>query len=343
MADPGELLIRADGDASRGLGHLMRGLALGHAWAAAGGRVALATAGGTEGVEAELNELAATVLPVAGPAGSVADAEATRAAAADRGVAWLAVDGEQFAADYLAAVRAPGTRVLHVDDFGRADSGGVDLVLNQNLGASADLYPGADRSRLLLGPEHIMLRPAFLAVGGRGRSPVADARHLLVFLGGSDPDGSTALVVDALGALGPDWRIEVVVGAHARPPAAAEDDPRFRLLAGVDDMAGLMAACDLAVVAAGGALWELLFMEVVTLSFSRNPRQRQVVDELGDRGALVALGAPGDLDPARLVAEVEALAADPGRRGAMTSVGRVIVDGRGARRVVDAMGALTDG
>ena len=78
MADPGELLIRADGDASRGLGHLMRGLALGHAWAAAGGRVALATAGGTEGVEAELNELAATVLPVAGPAGSVADAEATR-------------------------------------------------------------------------------------------------------------------------------------------------------------------------------------------------------------------------------------------------------------------------
>lgn len=337
---PGELLLRADGDAARGLGHLVRSLALGHAWVEAGGTVTLATVGGTEGVEAELDRLEATTVAVPGPPGCGADASATRAVAHDHDAAWLVVDGEQFDGAYLTAVRAPRTRVLCIEDFGRAGTD-VDLVLDQNLGAGAERYPGADPARLLLGTRYLLLRPPFAAGRTGLGAPAPPAGRLLVFLGGSDPDGTTPRVVEALHRLGSGWAIDVVVGAHATAPTVA--DPRFRMLRGVDDMAGLMAGADLAIVAAGGAMWELLAMEVPTLSFARNPLQAEVVTDLEARGAVVALGPPVDLEPDRLVAEVESLAADPGRRSALASAGRSIVDGRGAHRVVTAMQALADG
>lgn len=340
---PGVLLLRADGDADRGLGHLVRGLALAHAWVATGGLVTLVTAGGTEGVDGELGRLDAAVVRIDGPPGSEVDAGATRAAATERHATWMVVDGEQFDAGYLRSVRAPATRLLLVDDFGHRGATDADLVLNQNLGATADRYPDVHPTHLLLGTRHLLLRPPFAADADGPRPPVPNARRLLVFLGGSDPDGTTPRVIEALHGLGADWRVDVVVGAHAGTPVRTDGDPRFRVHAGVDDMAGLMGASDLAIVAAGGAMWELLAMQVATLSFARNPLQAEVVAELGDRGAVVALGSPADLDPARLVTEVEALAADAPRREAMAGAGRSIVDGRGAHRVVAAMSACADG
>jgi spore coat polysaccharide biosynthesis predicted glycosyltransferase SpsG len=261
--------------------------------------------------------------------------------ASERGAEWIAVDGEQFDRNHLSAVAPSSARILLLDDFGRPDGTPADLVLNQNPGSSADRYPGVAPDRLLLGTDHILLRPSFLRWQHWTRPPT-EGRSVLVFLGGRDPDGSTPRVVAALAGLGGPWRFEVVVGPAASEAVTAPDE-RFRLHRTVGDMADLMAGCDQGVVAAGGTMWELLFMQVATVSFARNEVQRRVVGDLAAKGAVVALGGPATAPIGDVVAAVEALAASPSRRRALGEAGRRVVDGDGAQRVVDAMRTASDG
>jgi spore coat polysaccharide biosynthesis predicted glycosyltransferase SpsG len=337
--DPGHLLIRTDADGERGLGHLIRCLALGHAWKARGGVVSVATASGIEGARAELEALGADGLRVEGPPGSDADAAATRALAAALGAAWLVVDGDQFGPEFLRAAKPGGARLLLVDDFGAPRSSAADVVVNQNLGAGPDAYPELTDAQLLLGPRYILLRPEFQACQRWVREVPPIASDIFVFLGGSDPDGTTARVVDALAGSAADWTVHVVTGPYApdSPVAAEPADARFRVYAGVGDMPGLMKASDLAIVAGGGTMWELLFMQVAVLSFARSPLQASVVGELARRGAVVDLGAPSAFDPERLLGAVGELVASSARRRDMAQAGRDLVDGGGADRVVSRL------
>src|SRR5271154_4662407 len=100
----GVLLIRADATVTSGTGHVMRCLALAQAWRDAGGRAIFAMAGSTQSIEGRLRGGGFEVAPVAFPAGSDADAEATALLAQKHGSLWVVVDGYQFGAEYQTAL-----------------------------------------------------------------------------------------------------------------------------------------------------------------------------------------------------------------------------------------------
>ena len=147
------LLLRADGGRSIGAGHVMRSLALGHAWQEAGGQVLLASHERPEFFDAQPDTERVPLVDIHAAPGSDADAGTTARIARERGAAWVAIDGYHFDARFQASLRDAGLRVLVVDDNGNGDQYRANVLLNPNLHAVPAMYPslGTD-TEVLLGP-----------------------------------------------------------------------------------------------------------------------------------------------------------------------------------------------
>ncbi|HVR63026.1 MAG TPA: UDP-2,4-diacetamido-2,4,6-trideoxy-beta-L-altropyranose hydrolase [Polyangia bacterium] len=346
------LLIRADAGPGMGAGHVMRCLALAQAWQDAGGEARFAMASGQDAFRSLLQAENLALLSIGAPIGGGADAQATAAAAREMNADWLLCDGYAFGAEFQRGVAGGAARTALIDDNGECAPHAVDLILNQNAHARAELYASRRAGCvLLLGSRFALLRRSFrgnLRIAKR-RTPVAS--RLLITLGAGDPDNVTGKVVAALAPLAASHgNLQAVIVAGAVNPhaaaleRAARDCPcAVEIRRSPPDMAALMEWADAAIAAAGSTTWELLYMGVPTLSVIIADNQRAIARRLADDQVVGNLGWHADLTPAAIARAVGALVTDEQRRAEMSSRGRALVDGRGAERVVQAMWQLREG
>jgi UDP-2,4-diacetamido-2,4,6-trideoxy-beta-L-altropyranose hydrolase len=309
------LLIRADAGPAIGSGHLMRCQALAQAWEESGGSAIFVDAADAE-------------------PGSAPDADRTIGLAREHDAAWVAIDGYHFDARYQCRLKESVPALLAIDDQGNAGRYCADVVLNQNLHADASLYRDrAPDTRLLLGPHYALLRREFRQWRQWSRTIAPRAKRVLVTLGGADPANVTLTVIEALRQMS-DVEALIVVGAHnphAGMLAEAVRGTNIRLERNVISMAELMAWADVAVSAAGSTCWELAFMGLPALVMPIAKNQQPVAERLDAAGVAIRI-ASGDL-----LQILPQLMADEERRETMSRRGRALVDGEGARRVVDQL------
>ena len=344
MTVPLRVLVRVDASPMIGLGHAMRCLALIEALRAAGHVVQVCTTALPERVAAAMRTTGSTITHIAAQPGDDADAIATSALATLHGSDWVIADGYCFAVAWQARVRATGVRLALLDDEARAARWDADLLLNQNAGVSMAAYAAsAPGAVLLLGPRYALLRTAFETWRGWLREVPPLARHLLLTLGGADPDNLTARLIPGLaGCEG--LAVRVLLGA-ANPHraavtaavAGAAGAATFTVLDHVDDMAAQMAWADLAISAGGSTLWELAFMQVPSLVLVLADNQRGGAHACEAAGMADVIGDEAAIDPVAVGQAVRALRGDAAVRAAMARAGRQLVDGDGAHRVVQAL------
>jgi UDP-2,4-diacetamido-2,4,6-trideoxy-beta-L-altropyranose hydrolase len=341
---PASLLIRADASITMGTGHVMRCLALAQAWQDSGGRAAFAIAESTSAIREQLAAESCEVISVAGAAGTADDSAQVIALAHKQQADWIVVDGYQFGADYQAALKAAGLKVLFLDDYGHAASYSADLVLNQNAHASESMYATREPyTRLLLGPRYCLLRREFASWRGWKREVARVGRKVLVTVGGSDPENVSAKVIEALR---PQSGIEVTVVVGGSNPhfeslqRSTSQSGRVRLLKSVANMAELMAWADVAVAGAGSTCWEmcLLQLPMALIDFAEN--QKPIAHALDALGAAVHLGAAKGLMETEIATRVRSLLASETERATLSERCRTLVDGGGTARV---LGELTQG
>ena len=197
MSTADRLLIRTDVAPTIGAGHLMRCLALAQCWRYEGGRVTFACSELPAVFDDRLLSEGCEVVRIDAEAGSPDDAAATLNLAHDLD-AVLVADGYRFSVDYQGALHGKARTFLVLDDFGQIGAYRADLILDQNLGTSEDIYAARPPNcRLMLGPEYVMLRSEFLDEG-QNRSAVNPTVHnVLVTTGGADIGGL------ATGPIGP--------------------------------------------------------------------------------------------------------------------------------------------
>jgi UDP-2,4-diacetamido-2,4,6-trideoxy-beta-L-altropyranose hydrolase len=338
------ILIRADAGPAIGVGHVMRCFALAQV-AATKGPVSLATASSLPGGLAERLRRDAVVLhEIDEPPGSPADARATGDLAGRLGADWIVVDGYPFGPSYVGALRRAGTRVLQFDDDAAAPTFAADIILNQNCHATAADYTGrvSGRAQVLAGPRFAQIRREFMAWRGWVRAIAPIGRRVLVTLGGADPAGLTARIVEALAPLGGDLEVTVLAGSanpkrEAIERQAAVSGGSLRIEGSTDSMASLMAWADVALMAGGATCWEAAFMGLPALASILVDHQRAVVEAVAARGVCENLGAAADLEPDVIRQRTLALLADAPARAEMSARGRELIDGRGSQRVVDVL------
>ncbi len=337
------VLIRADADGQIGSGHWMRCLALAQACRDSGDQVVLSAASRVPSLEGRWAAEGVEIVRNPAARGSLRDAEHLAVLARHRCSSWIVLDGYAFGQEYQRAVKESGRQILLVDDVGGQKEYSTDVILNQNIHASEDLYRGrASSSRLLLGLRYTLLRREFRSRARPSRNG-SRRRRILVTLGGGDPDNVTLKVIRALQGLGrEDVEVKVVVGgAHPDPQglAAAVAGGRvpMTLERHVTDMPGLMAWADLAVTGSGSTCWELAFMGLPSLLLVLADNQRELARGMDQRGAALNLGWHRSVSRKDIRQGVEGLLLSPERRAAMAARGRKLVDGRGALRVLSFM------
>jgi UDP-2,4-diacetamido-2,4,6-trideoxy-beta-L-altropyranose hydrolase len=325
----------------------MRCRALAQAWQAAGGEPALFVAarlGGT--LEQWIAADGALVERTGTAPGSTADAAATVDLARDAGATWVVLDGYHFDDDYQLEIKRAGMRLLMLDDYGHASRYYADIVLNQNLYASEELYPHREPgTRLLLGTRYALLRREFWRWRGAARErPTPErVRNVLVTMGGSDPENATGVVLHAARMLADrDVRLRVVVGpANVHREELEREAGRsggcVELLSSVSDMPELMAWADLAISAAGSSCWELAFMGVPAIVVVLAENQLPIARALASEGIAHDLGWRHELTAGKIASSVTALLDAPARRREMAARGQAAVDGLGGERVAAEM------
>ncbi|HEY3887373.1 MAG TPA: UDP-2,4-diacetamido-2,4,6-trideoxy-beta-L-altropyranose hydrolase [Caulobacteraceae bacterium] len=339
MTGRARILFLADAGAKVGGGHVMRCLTLAEALIRAGAECAFVAGPAAWGMLDAFAEAPVEIFPL----GEEPSAAELAAAGAEKARSWPAgaiiADHYGFGPGDDATLGTACERLLIVDDLRRRHAHG--LVLDSNIGRKAADYPGRE---VLAGPAFALVRPAFAGLRAETlarRAAGGPPRRVLVSLGLTDAGAITGRVVRALlPALG-EARLDVVLGgaAPSRPEleAVARTDARVSVHVDVRDMAGLVAAADIAIGAGGSSAWERCCLGLPSLTVIVADNQRQNTMALADEGATLAIAPPsGDFD-ARLRAAFTRLTSEAALRASMSAAAAALCDGLGAERVAERL------
>jgi len=328
------LLIRADADSDIGTGHIMRCLAIAQAWRSLRGKVCFAVASIPDSIRDRLAKEGFDLINLSANDGP----GAVMTHAVHRQAGHIVLDGQHFNEDYQREIKHANLRLLVVDDYGQADRYYADCVVNSDL-VSESLYSKREPyTRLLLGPSYALLRKEFR----RGKQlPESSTRNIrvLITMGGSDPQNMTLTALQAIGRIQPQKvEFRVIIGGASRRFEELEKFARtvpfpIEMMRDVSDMPIQMDWADVAVVAAGVSLWELLYMGTAVICWPRYEQDVQVIEKLGEKGAVLPLNVDAGADAIAL--GLIRLLTDSELRRSLRSTGCSLVDGDGARRVVE--------
>ncbi|MGI5522265.1 PseG/SpsG family protein [Micromonospora sp. CA-259024] len=334
--------LRCDAGPRRGVGHLVRCLALAEGFLARGAHVAVF--GTVERLDWATAELAARGIPLhPGP-----DTPAELVEAAHRHeLDVMVLDSYELDPAGAGALRSAGVFTLAIID---GDSRGqvADLYLDQNFGAELPGLPG----RLLAGSAYALLRDSVITARPPAPPPATAVSRprVLAFFGGTDAVGAAPVLTRVLVATGHPMDLTVIVG---RPEIEAEVEDvapgRGQIIRPVPPTTALpklIAEADLVVSAAGTSTWELCCLGAPAALVCVVDNQRESYARVVRHGLAAGLGALPELTAAGVAGRAARAAAartlhgllgSPQRRATLAAKAWSTVDGQGRARVVDAV------
>ena len=300
------LLFRADGNATIGLGHLVRLLAL-----------ADQLRGLAPGTFLVREPTAAVMQLLAAEGWAVQSLPAHQSWLAEAD--WLALhflkptdvlalDGYSFDKEYQLRLQASGCGLVYVDDL-LAWPVVADVLINHSPGVVAADYQAGAATRFLLGPAFSLLRRPFLEGATLPQAPTLLASALVCF-GGADPLGLTLRTLNALRALPQLRRLGVLIGGAFGDAAALEQlaaqgsGAAITIYRNVDasTLVELLRTHDLAVVPASTVLIEALALGRPALTGYYADNQRALAAYVHTHQQAFTVGNFADLSGAELLA-----------------------------------------
>jgi UDP-2,4-diacetamido-2,4,6-trideoxy-beta-L-altropyranose hydrolase len=302
------LVLRADGNAQIGLGHVMRLLALAEMVREAFVKVVFATR------DASLSPLLAgasvepLLIPELPPQSEASWLRTRQLQATDVVIA----DGYTFDADYQQELWEGAGRLVYVDDL-RAWPVVADMLINHSPGIIPGMYELArPTAQLLLGPAYSLLRPAFRAAATLPHPPYP-IRKLLLCFGGADPLHLTARCLRLL--VNEPGLVEIgLLAGPANPDGAAlqqlvaQAGGRAVLHppAGAEGLVALLQAYDAVVCPSSTILIEALVLGMAALTGYYVENQYHLADFVHAHQQAYSVGHFATLTNAELLARLRA-------------------------------------
>lgn len=189
---------------------------------------------------------------------------------------WILVDSYYVTASYLEALKEWG-RVAYLDDLVSFPYP-VDCIINYDIpkNKKPDCYNMA--AGCLLGAAYTPLRMQFQNASYTVRQNV---KHILLSTGGTDPFQTADKILEHMIPKSADYEYHIVTSrlnpSFDKLTNLGSRQPNIHIHENVQDMAGLMAQCDLAVSAGGTTLYELCAVGVPAISFAMADNQLAAV------------------------------------------------------------------
>jgi len=262
--------------------------------------------------------------------------------------ACILVDHYGATSGYLGGIKARSVKIAVIDDMADRDLSAVGWLLNQNLGASRLPYRTPDDCIRLFGPAYALLRPEFARTRPTAvRKTSKGDRNVLLTLGGGDTTDLTLSILDALGHSPLELNIRCILG-HSDPipsavvAAISQSGHDIEILHRVGDMHNHMAWADISINAGGSTCWELCCLGTPMIVMVTSQDQRLIASGLHREGCAQNLGQwQVERSAHKLTQTVAELLQAPARRRSMSTSGRGLVDGWGARRTAESLAGFS--
>jgi len=352
----GDLIIRADATLKIGSGHLIRCLVLAQAWKNLGGRVIFVTYCERNMLKKRILKEGVEVFPVESPHPNPSDLQqilsilktytvnlGCSTKKSQESPPWLILDGYHFDKNYQQVVHKAGYRLLVIDDLHNLSYYYADILLNQNLHAEYIQYHVKPDTCLLLGAKYILLQKKFLRYQTWIRPIPKIASKILITFGGSDLTDATSKILKMMIHWSDvNFDIKIVVGPMNNRLSKYKELlqgnlKNVSLISNTENMQELLVWADLAIICAGGTLWECLFLGCPTVSFSVNHVQKDILQSLHEKSMVHYVGDVNEVKSQDIKHSIESIVSSKYLRSELSKNGKDLVDGKGVSRIIDNM------
>ena len=232
------------------------------------------------------------------------------------------------------SVRIP----VYIDDNKRIEYP-KGVVVNGAVSAEMLNYPDREDLSYLLGPKYIPLRKDFWTVPEKKIRKKVE--RIMITFGGDDDANMTPSVLRLLSRRDPHVVKNVIIGGGYRNieeiKAAADERTELIYFPGAEGMKSVMTESDIAVCAGGQTLYELARVGVPAVVVAVADNQLNNVRGWRQAGFIEYAGWwENGMLPDNIRASLDQ-SDDPERRKKMSQTGRTLVDGKGAKRIVDSL------
>lgn len=336
------ILIRADGNARIGAGHLMRCLTIADELRKlVDSREILFVCADLQSADLARKRGYETFLLWSDPGNMEAELSAwPRIPVKNKETNVIIVDSYFATKRYLQKLREYGSVTL-LDDMGE-ECFPVDRIINYNVFADTKQYEelyGASDAELILGSAYVPVRPQFSEKAYKVREQAGD---ILITTGGGDIDNIAGRILKRIQKkeTGEMLNYHIVIGSfnpHFEQMKALEkQSANIHIYHDVQDMAGLMRRCDLAVTAGGSTVYELAAVGIPFICFSYAENQEKITEYLGRKEIAFSAGAyhrNPEIVLEKIAEQAIGLAGDHNKRIACYLKEQELIDGLGAERL----------
>lgn len=339
-----ECVIRADGNANIGAGHLMRCLTIAKAMRnrQSESKIVFLCADGQSAELVKEHGFEADTLHT-DYRNMEAELPALQRLFQNRGGKRIIMVDSYYATEaYLKALREFGRTVL-LDDMQRLCYP-VDVVINYNAFADAAVYAGlyaGKNTRLLVGSRFVPVREQFLHKHYRLSDTV---KSVLITTGGGDRNNIAGKIIQKILEIKSSDKINIHLITGRYNPHIRElkqirsCESGLYIHCDVKDMASLMLNCDLAITAGGTTVYELAAIGVPFICFSYAENQEALTEYIGEERIAGFAGAY-HREPVTTLSRIKQLFTDfytqPELRKACYERERALIDGLGAQRLAE--------
>ncbi len=248
----------------------------------------------------------------------------------------ILVDSYYVNNEYLQKLRNFGM-VFLLDDMAE-DVKAADVIINYNAFASEEsyfLFEKEEYTKVYAGSKYIPVRADFVKCSYETKDKAVTA---LITTGGGDRDNIAGRILDAVYEQGMHYK--VVTGRFNPHYEAlceyAQSHSGVEILHDVKDMAGLMRECDMAITAGGTTVYELCSMGVPFICFSYAENQEKLVSYIGEEEIALSAGkyhVDDEMCLRNMKAAFKRLKSNAELRRNCSSREKEVVDGLGAERI----------
>ena len=249
----------------------------------------------------------------------------------------IILDVQDTTAAFIKKLQQDKKAVISFEDLGEGRNH-VDLLVDCNL----DEEKSAGLSvQTLFGHNYAVLAEEFETFHSKPRVLKNPIESVLVTLGGTDPQSLTPTLAEKLLHIRPGLSITLLAGPGCENTPAlknlASKHEKVELLESTSEMAQTLFTHDIVFCAGGVTLHEAMAVGTPAFVINQVTHQADKANRAEKQGAAINLGMAESWDENRLP---EILQSSPKILEKMSQAGKSMIDGKGLKRVVDAIEEL---
>ncbi len=240
-------------------------------------------------------------------------------------------------------------KIVVVDDLANRPHQ-CDLLIDQNVNHTVSDYESLvpEDCKLAIGPAFTIFRDEFTQWRPEAlsyRQTIGAVERIFVCLGGTDPNQLMISVLEVLESMAVTQKIDIAIGSGAEHLKRIQAFLKTSVLdaslhVDSEQIAFLMSRADVGIGAGGTMLWERSVLALPSITIALAENQLAASETAGKMGITTYLNANDPKLRKQLVSALSSLLNDRTLRKQYVEKSGQLIDGKGAKRIVNAIESL---